>query len=380
MMSTRPQGDKLWNYLRPTAEAEPFLSFESREQGLYELVCLDGLPSKAMSNRDDGSYATKDLFIKHPSLNAWKYCGRNDDLIVLVNGEKVNPVDVEGAVAQHPLVAAAVVFGTGRPHPGMLIIPSSAASDLPHSELMDHLWSTIEAAQVMTPGYAKISKEMVILLAPGIVYPKTDKDSVIRKAFYNQFSKEIEAFYNVDLSEKGSLLTEAELRDLIHSEVESILSPLQVAEDSDFFGLGMDSLQASRLRSILAKKVSFGGQKLGLNVVFDHPSIRSLASYLNSLHQGVEVAAEPVNDQVNSLIDRYSRFEQHRRQPRKIEGQYVVSTLIFVAVKQELITDLTRSPGSYRSYRISRRASIGHSCSVRRCQKGLLPRQGGLWD
>lgn len=89
MMSTRPEGDRYWNYLRPTAASAPYLSSEPRAEGLYELIFLEDLPSKLMSNRDDGSYATKDLFMKHPTLDAWKYCGRNDDVIVLENGEKL---------------------------------------------------------------------------------------------------------------------------------------------------------------------------------------------------------------------------------------------------------------------------------------------------
>ena len=38
-----------------------------------------------MSNQPDGSYATKDLFIKHPTIpDAYKYIGRIDDTLVMV--------------------------------------------------------------------------------------------------------------------------------------------------------------------------------------------------------------------------------------------------------------------------------------------------------
>ncbi|RFU33078.1 hypothetical protein B7463_g3281, partial [Scytalidium lignicola] len=340
MMSTRPKGDKHWNYLRPTTESEPYLSFEPRGGELYELVILDGLPSKAMSNRDDGSYATKDLFMKHPTLNAWKYCGRNDDVIVLENGEKVNPIDVEGVVTQNELVATAVVFGTGRPYPGMLIIP---ASDLPQKVLIDQLWPEIEAAQVMTPEYAKISKEMVVILPQGTLYPKTDKDTVIRKAFYNQFSEEIAQFYSTSYLEEGVSLTATEMRDLILSEASKILSPVQITEDSDFFELGMDSLQASRLRSFLARKINFNGRSLDFNIVFDQPTVRSLTEYLYSIHRGLEVELQPDNNQISSLIAKYSRFKQHVPRVRTCEGQHVVLTGATGSLGAHLLATLVQS-------------------------------------
>lgn len=324
MTSNRPKGDNYWNYLRPTVESEPYILFEPRGGDLYELVCLNGLPSKAMSNRSDGSYATKDLFAKHPTLNAWKYCGRNDDVIVLENGEKVNPIDVEAAVTQHQLVAAAVVFGAGRPYPGMLIIPTSMESDLLQQELIDRLWSTIEAAQEMTPEYAKISREMVIILPQGTPYPKTDKDTIIRKAFYNQFSEVITNFYNTTYS-GGVSLSAAELAGLIQSEVSKLLGQAQVSEDSDFFELGMDSLQANRLRNALARKINFNGQNVGFNVVFDHPTVRSLTKYLYSIHRGIEIESQSSNDQISSLITKYSHFESHIPQIRTSEGQHIVS-------------------------------------------------------
>ncbi|KAH8819123.1 putative NRPS-like enzyme [Xylogone sp. PMI_703] len=342
MMSTRPQGDKHWNYLRPTEEAKPYLTFEPTGEGRYELICLDGLPSKSASNRDDGSYATKDLFIKHPTLDAWKYCGRNDDVIVLENGEKVNPIDMEGAVAQDQLVSAAIVFGAGRPYPGMLIIPSPMASDVPKDDLIDQLWSTIAAAQATTPAYAKISKEMVIVLPHGTAYPKTDKDTVVRKVFYNEFKNEIEEFYRSDDTIKEEHpVGEEELRDLVLSEAAKILYPAQIAQDSDFFELGMDSLQASRLRRFIVGKV--GGQKLGFNVVFDYPSARSLSKYLYSIHHGSRLISQPEENQISSMITKYSCFKQHIPRPRTSENQHAVLTGATGSLGAHLLATLIQS-------------------------------------
>jgi acyl-coenzyme A synthetase/AMP-(fatty) acid ligase len=53
---------------------------------------------QTMSNRPNGDYATSDAYVKHASLaGAFKFVGRLDDTLVMVNGEKTNPVPIEGA-------------------------------------------------------------------------------------------------------------------------------------------------------------------------------------------------------------------------------------------------------------------------------------------
>jgi hypothetical protein len=39
---------------------------------------------QVVNNRPDNSYATSDLFVKHPTLDAFKFVGRIDDTLVLV--------------------------------------------------------------------------------------------------------------------------------------------------------------------------------------------------------------------------------------------------------------------------------------------------------
>ena len=84
--------DKAWNWLRMEGRICDYLVMEDRGSGTYESVVLDGWPAKNQSNRPDGSYATKDLFIRHPQHSNWyKYIGRLDDTLVQVLGEKTNP-------------------------------------------------------------------------------------------------------------------------------------------------------------------------------------------------------------------------------------------------------------------------------------------------
>lgn len=165
MTSFRDRSDKAWNYLRPSANLVPFLRWEPRGVDLFELVVLDGWPSKVATNRSDGSYATKDLFVPHLSIpNAWKYSARLDDTIALLNGEKVGPTDMEQAIRDNKYVREAIVFGNGRPQVGMIVIPSEETIGIPESQILESIWPSVELSNMAAPGYARVSVEMLKLL------------------------------------------------------------------------------------------------------------------------------------------------------------------------------------------------------------------------
>jgi len=86
----------VWDYVRPRPLMELYFTFEQEDQGVSELVVRGAYPSLSMCNRDDGSWATNDLYTPHPSIpNTWKFYGRKDDLIIHVTGMKTNPVPSE---------------------------------------------------------------------------------------------------------------------------------------------------------------------------------------------------------------------------------------------------------------------------------------------
>lgn len=329
MTSFRPQEDKEWDYLRPSGFVKNFLRFEERSPGIFELIVLDGWPSKVMSNRPDGSYATKDLFLKHPTLEAYKYYARLDDTIVLVNGEKVNPLDMEGRVRQQDSVTEAVVFGSGRASIGLVVIHAPNTDASSDEDIVERIWSAVEGAHEAMPAYGQLSKSMVRVLPADTDYPRTDKGTVIRQAFYRDFGQLIEEAYAAEETVTGSLtLSETELKAFIREQLQLILpSKAQVAltDDTDFFGLGMDSLQATQLRSVLMKTLNTNGHQLGLNVAFEHPTINASARYLDSLVSGRSGSGVSVEEQMRALISKYSQFGQHKPVPNGLSGGYVVS-------------------------------------------------------
>lgn len=336
MTSWRPDGDLEWTYLRLSEAAKKHLRFGDQGDGTYELIVGPGWPSLVAKNQPDGSYATRDLFMKHPTMDAWKYCGRIDDVIVLENGEKANPLPIEGAVRRDELVAEAVVIGVGKPHFGIIIILSAAAKDHSHDAILDKLSPIIEESQQVLPTYAKISRDMVILLPIGTEYPRTDKGTVIRKAFYRHFQKEIDESYIDCISPSAMEIgSEEKVHDLIRDTTCTVLGfPTDhnsLTDDADFFALGMDSLQASQLRAVLVKNIYTRGQRLGMNIVFDNPSIRALTRFIRNIQLGTgDVHFDTVEQQMKNLIEKYGHFEKPEpRSTPKSSVQTVVSRVSF---------------------------------------------------
>lgn len=311
MTSFRPKGDKAWNYLREHDALSPFLRWEPRGSNLYECVVLDGWPSKVQSSRPDGAYATKDVFEPHPSIpRAWKYIARLDDTIVLVNGEKFNPVDMEGKIRSNKNVAEAVVFGAGRAHLGILLVPAARLATHTNEEVLDTIWPIVEFANKSADAFARISRSMIRLLPHDCAYPQTDKGSIIRQAFYQKFKVEIDETYNLgeSSSEERMQLDLPDLqqfvRDLLGKTLEA---PAPLQDDEDFFSLGLDSLQAIQMRSEILRKIDIGENTLGQQLVFEQPSINKLSSFLLSLRIGKEAAEKlSIEQQMDNLVTRYS--------------------------------------------------------------------------
>ena len=95
-------------------------------------------------------WRTKDLFRRHPTQESlWQFAGRVDDIIVLSNGYKFNPVTAESVIQDHPLVSGALIIGLGRAQAALLI---ELKADQPHAPgVVDMIWPVIEKANSGLP-------------------------------------------------------------------------------------------------------------------------------------------------------------------------------------------------------------------------------------
>ncbi|CAK7216199.1 putative NRPS-like protein biosynthetic cluster [Sporothrix curviconia] len=351
-----PETDKDWAYMRPVPSAKPFLrmvphggssSPDDTAASTYECVVLDGLPSKVVSNSDDppNSFHTRDLFAAHPTRpDAWKYLGRIDDRVTLVNGEKVLPIPYEHQIRQHDLVRECVVFGVGRAVPGIMIFANDKAASFGGGDdkaLLDALMPAIEATNAQTEAFGRISREMVAILPADAEYPRTDKGTVIRAAFYQKFAAEIEAVYarfenatadggaDADGDASGKPLLVLSVPELETYLLELFTKTLGVPADklrvdTDLFEAGVDSLQAITARAQVLWEIDIGGRKPGHNVVFEYPSIRQLAEHFVALRTGTNDSDASKDSGVDTaeiqamqdLITKYSDFSAYSKAGR----------------------------------------------------------------
>lgn len=308
MASVRPDEDNLWNWLRPIHPG--LLRFEPHADNLSELIVPAEWPTRVDSNLPDGSWSTKDLFIRHPTLEAYRYAGRIDDVIVLDNGEKTNPILVEGEIAKDPLVEAAVLFGQGRPALGLAVVLAQGAIGLDDEQVLGHIWPAVDVAQQSLPSYARISPDMVLILEYGTKYPRTDKGTVVRQRFYNEFSEEISGLYRVgENTKKVQLVSIEEARDFIASATAKILRlPKDAPEETDFSDQGMDSLQATQLLNSINGYVKLHGNQLDLGVIFDKSNIQLLVAEV--FRRSNQMADTDVSESTESIamdmIQKYS--------------------------------------------------------------------------
>lgn len=198
------ENDKAWNYVRfsgpyVSSGVDKYLRFEPQDNGSFELVTLDGWGGKVRSNNPDNSYSSSDLFVPHPTIEgAYKFIGRLDDTLTLVNGEKCQPTSMELSLkGESPYISEAIVFGIARPHVGALILPTDKGAELlaqpdGQAKLFNAIWPTIEKANEEAPSHGKLLPEMLIFLPANTQIPRADKASIIRPKVYKMFEDKID--------------------------------------------------------------------------------------------------------------------------------------------------------------------------------------------
>lgn len=373
-----PPSDRwLWSWVTPLPHAKPYLQFEpessSASQDLYHLVIKPGLKQKVLSDRPDGSYGTKDLFQRHPTIpDLWKFAARKDDIIVMLNGEKADPIPVEDAVKFNPEVATAVAFGAGQEALGLVVIKSHSSATLDHAEFLESISPSIDLGNSRVPAYARIARDMVIVKEAGTPFPATDKGTVIRSAFLKEMSGDIEKLY---ADRSASKLKSTSLRPMSHDEVLSIISEIvkdelrsksahdtsaseqeavdettsldDISIDADLFNLGVDSLQASNIRSRIQRQIDLRGVSLATNVVFDYPTVALLGDHVMRLHLGNNVHSEQTDLEqlARAMVERYSNFETTEAGAQAVNAPTKEKTVVS---STQLLTSLSLLPSEQR--------------------------------
>lgn len=286
-----------WAYLRADPALQPeYYDFEpqAREDGgpqLFEFVVKPKWPHRGKTNRPDGSFATADLFEPHPSIpHAWCYHSRADAQITLVNGKKFDPAPIESdllasAIGKQTLHDA-MIFGTGREAPGILLLPRWSAGFVDNQQVLDEVWPTIDKMNSETQSHARIARGNIVVVRAQddehAALPKSSKGTILRSQAEEMFAAVIEEAYGETV---GSGRDEVEIPD---SQVLEELTKLfddvlgrEVSPTGDLFAQGVDSVVCAQLRKRISKRFSIATDTpLPLNIVYDQGSIDRLASYI----------------------------------------------------------------------------------------------------
>ena len=187
----------------------------------------------------------------------------------------------------------------------------------------------IEEMNSSMPAYSQLSRDMIKVLPRDADYRRTDKGTVIRAAFYRDFSEQIDAAY-VDKQSGTLCLARDDLLQFLQKEMQKRVTLREGAvldEDADLFSLGVDSLQAIQVRSFILKHLKVDGEKLGRNFVFDFPTLRKMTDEIVRLQSGgPEKEVVSVEDRISAMIEKYSDFPQHVPVNSSADGKFVVSS------------------------------------------------------
>ena len=264
----RARGDNSWDYIRIPPPVAKYIWMKPLEDDTYECIYLYGLEALITSNSDDPpkSFHSKDIFLKHPLLDAWKHIGRLDDRLTLINGEKVLPVPIEGRIRQDPLIRECCVFGTGKPVPGILVFRNDDSRDMSDKQFVDAIWPTVRSANAQAESFSQISTETIVPFGADVDYPKTDKESIKRSQIYRMFASDIESVYEkLEHTETGTLhLDIPSMEEWIVKTFRQSLDVQISGSHDDFFAAGVNSLQAIQVRICCIESFPLG-PKLGKN-------------------------------------------------------------------------------------------------------------------
>lgn len=299
--------------------------------GTFELVIIAD-----ESNRDaapvfhnlpgENPFFTKDLFTQHPTKpNLYKYYGRKDDILVLANGEKVNPIPLEQFVQADASLKGVLLTGNGRTQPALIIEPKDTLDEPGRAQLLDELWPRIEQANGQVAGPGRVSRRMVICATPERPFSRTGKGTIVRKLTQDDYQEDIDRLYTgtareqrlVTIGLKAKQKTVYEDADVITfiRQVLAVSFPpaSAIAEDEDFFAHGLDSIQTleitATLKHNLQNLTSSSVAWITPRVIYQNSTLARLSKVLGIfLNDGIASGEDSLETRARTLDDTVARY------------------------------------------------------------------------
>lgn len=257
----------------------------------------------------------------HPNLFTFR--GRGDDVLVLSNREKFQPVITESIIQGHLSLEGSLVVGTGRFQPALVIEPKVHPANA--EAFIEEIWPIVQRANQEAAAHGKIFRGKIILTTPDKPFIRAGKGSVTRPKSTALYADEIEALFSDSVGEKElGVLSQEQVQDTaapkasLGAYVRSILPDLPEGvngDKDDFFAHGLDSVQtielASGLRALLHPHLKPSDlSTVAAKAIYAISTVDSLAEYIKGLLRmttgtGGDVATKRAA-RMSAMLDKYS--------------------------------------------------------------------------
>lgn len=299
---------------------------------------------------------TRELYTRHPTKPyLWRCIERVDDIIVLSNGEKLNPSEMEATLSNClPTVKGALVVGSGRFMPGLLL---EVTCEDPHntehrSKLLDGLRPTLQAVNARAPKHGQLLESMIHFTTESKPFLRTPKLSIRRQKTVEAFEMEISQMYDrfeaqsvedILLPRNFNWQSEKGIQDFFVSIILSCTDWKKAPHPhEDLFLLGLDSLHVMRLvratRAALIRQANVDTTLFDSRIVYNNLSVEKLSKALKALlsHQPAENimgkgSGASIEQHMDHLVDTHTEFDLDRvklvkKQPTTLIGATVILT------------------------------------------------------
>jgi hypothetical protein len=123
----------------------------------------------------------------------WEHEGRIDDIMILSNGAKVNPLHIEAKLMGQPTLKGCVMFGDGHTACGMLVEQNQPA--VSKEEFLNSVWPGIEEVNMLVPQRARVLKSLIVVTSAEKPLPRSPKGIPVRKMSLMLYEAEIQEAY-----------------------------------------------------------------------------------------------------------------------------------------------------------------------------------------
>ncbi|GAB7340817.1 hypothetical protein MBLNU457_7181t1 [Dothideomycetes sp. NU457] len=314
------EDDADWEYFEWVPHAG--IDMQSQGDGTAEAVIKplhNDLQGAFFSFPELSEWRTKDLFAPHPKRpGLWRYKGRNDDVIVLSNGEKFGPVDLEKTVESHPAVHGALVVGQGRFQAGLIVEPDpkhaeEAAKDV--DRYIELIWPTVQKANGTVAAHARVWKSKIAIAKPDKPFERAPKGSIMRRKTNNLYEKEIEALYSNEafadqLAKLSPGASRSEILETVRKAIQLSLPnlPHDVKNNEDLLAYGVDSLGILGFASALNHVMPEGENVIKPRTIYSNPSINGMMEILSSILRGDKQSEQvPREQRMSAMVAKYTK-------------------------------------------------------------------------